>query len=176
MAVRRGKPEAFTEAENAALSSELRGLIAKHGWTQGEAGARLGVNQQNAGKLAGGRQGFSRPTAVKLAALCGWDGPESMLRDLGVKAEARDAPKGWPARDIAVSSARRIGYPEVAIESVVARYASTQYANRPSVWWMDRIVATAHEFAAEPEPPPPSGTSLDVTSPAEQPRLQKRAR
>lgn len=155
VAEKRGKVASFTDRENQAMSHVLRTLVQQNNWTQAEAGRRIDVNQQNAGKLINGHAGFSRPTAVKLAEICGFDSPETLLRDLGAKAEAKDAPKGWNDRDIAVGAARRMGYPDAAIEAVVAQYTTSEYASRKARWWNDRIVAkTAELEATQPAEPP----------------------
>lgn len=178
VAEKRGKVSSFTEKENRAMSHVLKTLTEQNKWTQAEAGLRVDVNQQNAGKLINGQAGFSRPTAVRLAALCGFDSPETMLRELGAKAEVKDAPKGWNERDIAVGAMRRAGYPETAIEAVVAQYATSEYANRKSRWWADRIVARAAEMdAAQVEAPPSTSMAAAEPPKTEAPRsVRKRAK
>lgn len=179
LAAKRGKRESFDARENAAMSHVLRTLQEKNGWTQEEVGARIGVNQQNAGKILHGRQGFSRFTAMKLALMCGFDGPDALLRDLGAKAASGDAPKGWNERDIAVGAARRIGYPEAALDAVVGRYQTSEYANRKARWWMDRIVWWTNEMSEMEEPAPASAASaasVHVPVVENQQKQQKRAR
>src|SRR5688572_25537936 len=83
----RGKPEAFTPEENRALRQILRGqyeYLQKIGKVrnQTDMGRLIGIGQQTAGKLLGfGPHGFSRPTALELAKICGFDSPETLLRE-----------------------------------------------------------------------------------------------
>lgn len=177
----RGKPEAFTPKENAAMRHVLRvqheRLKAKHrGWTQEKTGQLIGVSQQTAGKLLGhGAAGFSRPTALKLAEMCGFDSPESMLRELGAQADPKEAPTGWAMRDLAVASARRMGYDEEVISRVVAKYGDSRYASMPARWWMDRIVHEAAERDAEraaAEPPPSSNAKAPFSGAASSSKIK----
>ncbi len=153
------KPEAFTERENAAMRHVLKTLRDRHGWSQAETGRRLNIGQQAAGVILNKSGGFSRPTALALAVLCGFDSPESMLEDLGARADAKKAPEGWGDRDLAAGIARRLGYEERAIERVIAKYTDSRYASQPSRWWMDRIVHEAAELAAERTAAPPAPAS-----------------
>jgi hypothetical protein len=139
----------------------LRKLKDQNGWSQGETGRRLGIGQQAAGVILNKHGGFSRPTALELAKMCGFASPEDMLDDLGALADPKAAPSGWWNRDLAVGAARRIGYPEQALALVIARFAGDRYANMPSRWWMDRIVNVAAELEAESAvPAPPSEATI----------------
>lgn len=179
----RGKPEAFTAEENRALRAILRGQyesLRKQGKVknQTQMGVLIGVGQQTAGKLLGtGASGFSRPTALKLAQLCGFDSPETMLRELGAQADPSKAPQGWATRDHAVSLARSIGYDEGAIERVVAKYTEDRYRGLPARWWMDRIVHEQSEQDAErtaAAAAPPSTPAPPASEPAVTKRTTKR--
>lgn len=141
----------------------LRRLKERGKWSQEVTGKRLGIGQQSVGKILSKNGGFSRPTALALARLSGFESPEDMLRDLGVLADVKDAPEGWVERDLAVGTARRIGYEDAAIDRVIARHATSEYASKPARWWMDRIVYEA-ALARDVEAPPPSGTSLPGTA------------
>lgn len=143
----------------------LKTLKERGKWSQTTTGKQLGIGQQAAGHILNKGGGFSRPTALRLAELCGFDSPESMLADLGALAKRQDAPEGWFERDLAAGSARRLGYEEAAIDRVIARFGAPQYAQQPARWWMDRIVHEAAGMAAEREiaPPPPSASTMPAS-------------
>lgn len=184
----RGKPEAFTDTENRALRRILRSQYAylrkhKKVRNQAEMGSLLKISQQSAARLMGTSQaGFSRPTALELARICGFDSPETLLRELGADARVDEAPRGWALRDLAVRNARSIGYEEAVLDRVVAKFADAQYAWMSARWWNERIVAEQAErdaMLAIPAPPPSetaataAGASLPKTTQSTTPRRKK---
>lgn len=139
-----GKPEAFSDAENAVLRAEFRRLREEREWSQAEAGRQIGIAQQNAGRLLGANPevGMSRTTANQLARLCGYRDAEDLLLQKGVLAEMQPVPGGaaWGDRDIAVRIARRMGYDAGVIEAVIARYTAPEYRHKSMKWWNGKIV------------------------------------
>jgi len=142
------KPPSFTDAENRAMRHVLRGLAERGKWTQAETGKRLGVTQQAAAYILNKNGSFSRRTALALARLCGFDGPESMLADLNVESEA-PAPGQWFHREIAAGHARRLGCDEVAIDRVVKRYGEALYMTRDAKWWVEEFIREDRTIEAE---------------------------
>lgn len=170
------KPEAFTKTENAAMRHVLATMKERLGWSQAETGKRLGIGQQAVGTILNRRGGFSLPTAMALAQLAGFESPIAMLRDLGALADPKAAPGGWPDRDLALGHARRLGYPEAAIERVLARFTEQRYASMPPRWWMDAVVFETKALEAElavPAPPPSASTLPEA--PAPKPRTRRKA-
>lgn len=157
----RGKPESFTALENAVLRKVLRGQyewLLKHKKikTQSDFAVVMQTSQQTMGRLLGsGQTGMSRPTALRLAEICGFDSPESLLRDVGALADREKAPQGWNNRDLVVRNASAFGYDIEAIDRVVAQYTESRYATLPPRWWMDRIVHEQAQRDAERQAPPP---------------------
>lgn len=127
----------------------LRGLKDQNKWTQEEVGKRLGgLTQQAAQTILNKNGNFSRQTALKLAEICGFDSPESMLRDLGTAPKPPVAGQ-WTDRDIAAGVARRLGVDEQAIERVVGRYGEAQFMSRPAKWWVERFIQEDRELEEE---------------------------
>lgn len=119
---------------------------------QEQMGRLLGIGQQSAGKLLGtGGTGFSRPTAVKLAELCGFDSPETLLRESGHVERA--APEGWQVRELAMTLARRADFDDETLERVRIRYAESRYASMSTRWWTERIVHEQSQRDAEAQAP-----------------------
>lgn len=158
-----GKPAAFTDEENRAMRNVLRSLKERNKWTQEEVGRRLGLTQQAAGTILNKNGNFGRKSALALAQMCGFDGPESMLRDLGVTTKPA-AQGAWVDREIAAGYARRLNCDELAIERVIARYGESQYMSRDAKWWVERFIHEDRELADERRDAPPSKTI--VPSPA----------
>lgn len=150
-----GKPEAFSDEENAVLRAEFRRLREQYKWSQTEAGRQIGIAQQNAGRLLGANpeSGMSRTTANRLARLCGFRDAEDLLLHKGVLAEMQPLPGGarWRDRDIAVRIARHIGYDAGVIEAVVARYTGAEHQHKSMKWWNVKIVLEQMTRAAEGE-------------------------
>lgn len=138
------KPETFTPEENAELRKALAELRDRENWSQAKLGDALGIGQQGAGQLLRGG-GFGRLTANKLAAFFGYLSGDEFLRARGAMADWTTVPQGWQTREMAVTVARQLGYPEEVIRRVVAKYQESQYSAASPRWWNDRIVNEARE-------------------------------
>lgn len=144
------KPEAFTDVENRALRSVLRTLREQNKWNQTQTGQAIGIGQQAASQILNSNGGFARPTALRLARLCGFDSPESMLADLGALNQGPTGPKtGWEQRDFAATLARRAPVAEEAILRVQGRYEGNEYWNRPTKWWLERYLQEDRDLEEE---------------------------
>lgn len=165
--VARGKPEAFTKPENAAMRARLKELIDENGWSQQAAGEHLGVGQQAIGTILRGG-GFARPTAVALARVCGFDSPELFIAQLTKMPQKDSTPHApgatWFYRDIAIQHARQEGFPEEVLRRVQERYSEEKENSfHKSPWWTTRIVKINELYeeevkvpaAAEPVAPAP---------------------
>lgn len=127
----------------------LRDLKERNKWTQTEVGRRLGgLTQQAASTILNKNGNFSRQSALHLAHMCGFDGPESMLRDLGTPERAA-APGQWLDRDLAAGYARRLHCDDLAIERVIARYVESKYMARDAKWWVERFIHEDRELGEE---------------------------
>lgn len=138
------KPETFTAKENAELRKVLRELQEREGWSQRELGDALAIGQQGAGTLLRGG-GFGRFTANALARKFGFLSGDELLRARGAVADPMTVPQGWQTREMAISNARQMGYPEEIIRRVVVKYQESQYSSVSPRWWNDRIVNEARE-------------------------------
>lgn len=152
------KPESFTDAENAALRAAFRRLQEMNGWSQAEAGRQLEIGQQAAGRILNRNGGFSRMTAERLATKLGYESANALVREAGATPNPMTVPQGWVGRDLAVSIARRLEYPEEVLRRVVVKFQESQHATKPARWWNDRIVAEAAELAALGVDPPPTAS------------------
>lgn len=171
------KPETFTPAENDALRKVLRETREKNGWSQLKVGELLNISQQTAGTILNRGGGFGRPTALKLAELLGFGGPEELLESLGALASAKAAAPGtWRWRELAAGLARRSGVRERAIERVNARYTESEYLSRDTVWWMNKYTAEELEMAVTPPPQPPAPKTRRSREDAPVPMTSKRMR
>lgn len=154
------KPETFNKAENEALRRALRGFVERAG-SQAKAAAELKIiGQQAIGHILNRGGGFSLPTANALAVALGYEDAKAIINAAGAAPNPMTVPQGWANRELAVSIARRLGYPEEVIRRVVVKFQEDSHRNRTARWWNDRIVIEAAEYAAvqgsEPPPPPAS--------------------
>lgn len=175
--VARGKPEAFTKPENAAMRARLKELIDENGWSQQAAGDHLGVGQQAIGTILRGG-GFARPTAVALAKVCGFDSPELFIAQLTKLPQKGDTPHApgvsWFYRDMAIQHARQEGFPEEVLRRVQERYSEEKENSfHKSPWWTTRIVKINELY--EEEVKAPAVTPQPVAPPAPEAKRRRKA-
>lgn len=148
-----GKQEAFSQDENRTLRAALRKLFADRKLNQMQLGAILGIKQQSAGRLLSEKiaAGMGRNTANKLARELGFSDAEHLLLEMDVS-EFSDAPRDrtWADRDAAAKIARRLGYEETAIQTVIWRYTEVAEARtRPVKWWVTKFGDEERDAAAD---------------------------
>lgn len=133
------------------MRTVLAAMRDRFGWSQTKVGDLLNIGQQAAGTILNKGGGFSRPTALHLAVLCGFDSPESLLADIGVKGrpEKVKTSSAWFERDIAAGYARRMQCDESAIQRVSERYIESSYTARPTKWWVERFIREDSELNEE---------------------------
>lgn len=176
------KPETFTAEENAELRRCLRELKDRENWSQRELSEALGgIGQQGVGTLLNGG-GFGRFTANKLARFFGYLSGDELLRARGAIANPMTVPQGWQTREMAIGTARLLGYPEDVLRRVVVKYQESQYSAVSPRWWNDRIVNEMREQedvarlnASLPAPAPLSTTSSTPSTAPSTPRPKKRS-
>lgn len=153
------------------MREELRAIKERNRLSDAKVGELIGVGQQTANSFLRGKTGLGRASALRLAIQCGYDSPETMLRELGVLASASDAKEGWADRDLAVGIARRLRYDEAVIQRVIAKFTEDRYKSMTARWWNDRIVHEAAEVEAEKlVPPAPASSPMPVEEPAKKRR------
>lgn len=155
----------------------LRDLKDRNRWTQAEVGRRLGsLTQQAASTILNKNGNFSRRSALKLAEMCGFDSPESLLSDIGKKDKKEPAAGGWAIRDFAIGQARRLGVEDEAIQRVVQRYGESRFVGRDAVWWMEKFIHEQRELEEERRErrrstPPPPESEVPTAIPEKRRRL-----
>lgn len=159
-----GKPQVFSDEENATLRAELRALKNDRGLSQAAVGRLIGVGQPTAGKLLGTRHaGMSRATANALARALNFRDAEELLLDRGALAAMKQPPTGaaWGNRDTAVRIAQHLKYDQAAIHAIVTRYPDDDYRTRSVKWWMIRFGEEETRMRAdEPHRHPPLETGI----------------
>lgn len=154
-----GRHPSFTTEELDVLRSVARQLKEENGWSGAELGARLGIKQQNASRFvaAGSTSGMDRKTANELAKAAGFRDVEHLLLEAGVLAEMKQ-PKQKHAlseREVAIRVARQLGYPDAAVQAIVARFANDATSfGKPIRWWVDKIVIESLQHEADSRPLP----------------------
>lgn len=172
-----GKPEAFSDEENAVLRDAFRRLRKERELSQAEAGELVGIAQQNAGRLlsATSRAGMSRTTANRLARALGFRDAEELLLDANILPSGmREPPTGrsWQDRDIAMRIARSVmHYDEPVIQAVLGRFTAPEYQHKSMRWWNDRIVTEHLARAAEAD-----DVSVSAPETAAAPRAKRKKR
>lgn len=162
-----GRVRSFDDEEIEVIREVARRIKTERNWSGRELGDAIGIAQQNASRFVAHNStaGMDRTTANKLAEVAGYRDVEHLLLEAGALAEMKPAPTGdeWRERDVAMSIARKLGYPQESIDAVVHRYRDNENKYRRLRWWVDQVVLESLSRAADPPPmvPPPGVNRIE---------------
>lgn len=174
-----GKPQNFSDEQIQALRIAFRewhkrkdaeAKIVGRSWSQAQTGKAIGVSQQVAGKLLSHAvAGLSFPTAKAIAALEGFTSVEDFFAAHEPSRVNAAAERG--NRDLAVIVGRRMGLADAAIDTVLGRYASSQFDGRPTKWWVEKFISEDNDLddrggSSSPPPPTPKVKATETFVPA----------
>jgi len=138
-----GKPQNFTPEQNEALRKALLEFKERNELNQEQLGGKLGVEQQNAGRLLSVKgSGFSYQTGTRAARLLGYIGVDAFFEAQGVGLDRRAAdpdPTTNSTQADGMRSARAVGISEKAIQLVNRRHAESGF--HTSRWWCTQYIA-----------------------------------
>lgn len=140
---KRGKPQNFTDEQNAILRRVARDYIAKNALGQEAFGAQLDVGQQTISSFQNGKTGLSYPTASKLSMLAIGEGVDTLFARYGTAPFKMTEIDAFPERAKAFLAARLVGVDETIMQQmkIAPEWNRSELANRPSAWWFEMIRA-----------------------------------